>query len=289
MSIDVSIKQKGFFKKVMPLNIILDNNLNFGTYGDDGIRFIEDEMEADYFIAYNSNYKGRGFVVNWNKNEKDVIVLSAPIPSHPEELNDFFDTVKRMCDYWKCDLEVDGIVTHAREFLSKKEEFQKFNIDTFKNIINEIVSGIKQNYTLPCVMFPLTLGKQEAIRFDRNIDEFLIWMHNMQSVDAYYGIPKFYQNNNDDIISMHFLSEETRSIFPYNPDEQIDLINIIGNSDIKCDENWISLYSFTENKTLDSIPFKRFIEYIGDQYERFDDKHIIVNELSLAEMKEMIG
>jgi len=30
----------------MPLNIILDNNLNFGTYGDDGIRFIEDEIVA---------------------------------------------------------------------------------------------------------------------------------------------------------------------------------------------------------------------------------------------------
>lgn len=31
MSIDVSIKQKGFFKKTLPLKVILNNHLKYGS------------------------------------------------------------------------------------------------------------------------------------------------------------------------------------------------------------------------------------------------------------------
>ena len=37
MSIDITIRQKGFFKKDLPLEIILGNNLSYGAY-DDGWR-----------------------------------------------------------------------------------------------------------------------------------------------------------------------------------------------------------------------------------------------------------
>lgn len=287
MSIDVSIKQKGFFKKEMPLEIILNNDLKFGCFGEDGIRLVEGEMGNGYFVAYNSNHMGRGFRVFWKKNEKNDIKLRALTPSHPNELDDFFDTVKRIADYWKCELEVDGTVMDVKDFLAKKDEYQQFNVNYIKEMIDAVATGKQENCTIICVMFPLIIGKEEAIRFKENLDVFFQWMHEKQSLDAYYGVPRFYQKG-DHIFSGHVLTEEARSIFPIDPNDQIELMNIIKNGDIKCDENVLSLYSFTEDGVIGVIPYQCFIEYIRDKCERFDDKHILVPDLPLDEMKKMI-
>lgn len=86
----------------------------------------------------------------------------------------------------------------------------------------------------------------------------------------------------------HVLSEDTRSIFPIDPNAQIHMMNIINNSDMECDENLLALYSFTEDEIIGAIPNQRFIEYIRDQCERFDDYHILVPQLSLEEMVKMM-
>lgn len=245
-------------------------------------------MGDDYFVAYNSDHIGRGFIVHWKENEKNEILLRALNPCHPEELNDFFNTVKRITDYWKCDIEVDGDAMDVKDFLSNRVEYQIFNVDVIKNELNEITSGIKQNYTFPCVMFPLTIGQEEAIRFEENIDEFFDWLHNKQSIDAYYGVPRFYKKG-DNIISARVLSEETRSIFPIDPNQQIELMNVINNDEMKCDENLISLYSYTEDEILGTIPYQHFIEYVSDKCERFDEHHIIIDNISHAEIEEMLS
>lgn len=286
MSIDVSIKQKGFFKKTMPLKVILGNHLSFGCYGKDGICLDEEEPVENYFIAYNKNHIGRGFTVDWTENEKDEILLRASTPCHPEELNDFFDAVKRMTDYWKCELEVDGDITNPDEFLSKREEFQNFNVNFTKKMINETASGLEDSFIMPCVMFPLVLGKVEAVQFKDNVGDFFQWLHDRQTIDAYYGIPQLYQNR-DRIVSMYVLTEKTRSIFPTNPEEQLKLINLVNQNEIFNDEELLSLYSITEEKVIGTIPYHRFLEFFLDKCERFDDRHILINEVSLEEMEEL--
>lgn len=45
MSIDVTIRQKGFFKKELPLKVILGNNLSCGTF--DGLRLETDVIKGN--------------------------------------------------------------------------------------------------------------------------------------------------------------------------------------------------------------------------------------------------
>lgn len=46
MSVEITIKQKGFFKKSLPLEVILGNNLKYGAY--DGLRLARDETVNYY-------------------------------------------------------------------------------------------------------------------------------------------------------------------------------------------------------------------------------------------------
>ncbi len=49
MSMDVVITQKGFMKKVLPLSIVIGDNLHYGTY--DGMRINPDVIEADEIMV----------------------------------------------------------------------------------------------------------------------------------------------------------------------------------------------------------------------------------------------
>ena len=44
------------------------------------------------------------------------------------------------------------------------------------------------------VMFPVVLGVPEAEKFRHDVDAFGRWLHEKQSVDAYYARPQFFQN-----------------------------------------------------------------------------------------------
>lgn len=289
MAIDIVIKQTGLFKKTLPLDIITGNNLAYGNHGDDGIRLVDELIDDGYFIVYDPQKLGRGITVEWNEKEKNKIVLRQLIPTHREVLKACFDIVKRITDYWKCDLEVDGTNIKPQDFLSQYDDYLEFNKDTAMSQ-NEKITSDDPEYektTLPCVLFPLVLGKEEARSFQNNIENFYDWMHEKQSIDAYYGVPKFYQVE-DKIIGMYVVTEDTTSIFPTTPDNQIGLINVINQNNIKYDEISITLYSMTEDGSLGMIPYHHFLQAVKDKSKPFDGDHILIEGLSYNEMKEII-
>ena len=50
MSIDVCIKQKGLFKKTIPLDVIVGDELAFGI--NDGMRMVGDDQEGNMIKFY---------------------------------------------------------------------------------------------------------------------------------------------------------------------------------------------------------------------------------------------
>ena len=70
MSIDVCIKQKGLFKKTIPLDVIVGDELAFGI--NDGMRMVGDDQEGN-MIFYNPNSIGRGFHISWDEEEKNEL------------------------------------------------------------------------------------------------------------------------------------------------------------------------------------------------------------------------
>ena len=287
MSIDVTITQKSLIKKTLPLNIILGDELKYGAF--DGMRLDPDVIGEGGFIAYNPKHIGRGFSIKWNEQEKEKIELRALTPANPDEIRDFFALVERICSYWKCELEVDGEKLSIREFLARLPEFIDFNEHSLKAFFEELVSGKQKQFSMFCAMWPLEIGIDEAKRFVENPEEFYSWMHERQTIDAYYAKPSFFVSQDDSIFGRYVVTEDVRSIFPLTPSVPFGNVDPDTHEQLKCDTFVVGLYSTTEDSGLGLVPYDAFLEYVLPKSEKYDGFNIIFEGLSFEDMKELLN
>lgn len=137
-------------------------------------------------------------------------------PTNPKEIEDLFGVVKRITEYWKCRLNVDGVGQSSTEFLSRLQEFKDFNEKYTKSMFEKVIRGELEILTLFATMWPLEVGREEAKQFVGNPENFYQWLHDKQSVDAYYATPGFYQTKSG-VEGRYAVTETTRSIFPVKP------------------------------------------------------------------------
>ena len=119
MSIDVCIKQKGLFKKTIPLDVIVGDELAFGI--NDGMRMVGDDQEGN-MIFYNPNSIGRGFHISWDEDEKNELNLRLLNPTTTDEMRSFFNCLRRITSYWKCSNLIKGknVAENVRHRIFKK-------------------------------------------------------------------------------------------------------------------------------------------------------------------------
>ncbi|MCI8348926.1 MAG: DUF4299 domain-containing protein [Firmicutes bacterium] len=288
MSIDIVIRQKGLIKKTMPLEVILGSKLEYGVY-DDGLRLEKGKLGETEFAAYSPSSLGRGFSVIWNPKEKEEIVLRALNPTSEGELREFYSSIERMTDYWKCTLEVDGNICDPEEFMQGLDDMVQFNFRVLREMVSKVASGEEKMLTLFSAMWPLTVGKEEAERFLKDIKSFDLWLNEKQSIDAYYAKPNFYRTE-DGIIGVYVLTEETLSIFPLQPSVPFGIKDPNTGKALQCDSYRVSLYSITDDKIIGQMDYDKFIENIdSSKFSKFDGDKIIIDGVNLNEMKHMLG
>ena len=95
MSLDVTIKQTGLFKKTLPLSVLLGDRLHYG-WDDDGVRLQQGQLADDGFVAFLPDAIARGFSMTWNAQETQHVELHLPSPTSREEIRDFYATVQRV-------------------------------------------------------------------------------------------------------------------------------------------------------------------------------------------------
>lgn len=181
MAIEITIKQKIFGRKTMPLDVILGDYLYYGNFVNDQLK--EGELGESEFIAYNPNHIGRGFSVVWTANEKRKIELRLPQPSTTQELADFYAVVERMVTYWNAKLIVEGCKTRLSDFLSDYQNMVEFNDCIIKRFAQQVLEGESETLTLYSAKWPLSFGKEEAARFIENTENYANWLHTKQIVD----------------------------------------------------------------------------------------------------------
>lgn len=280
MSIDVCITQKGLFKKGIPLEMLLGDELSYGNF--DGLCLECGKLGETEFLAYHPGHIGRGFSVEWNVNETKAINLRLLTPTSKEELRDFYQCVARISSYWKCSIEVDGEPTTQKEFLSRFEEMADFNLRTLREMCQRILSGESSNLTLYSAMFPLVIGKKEAERFadSMSLDDFRDYMHEKQSIDAYYARPKFYRDDQG-FLGVCCLSENVRTILPTVPRVPFGMQNPDTEKALEVGRWEAYLYSGSRNKGLGTLPYEELLSRLpADKVSEFDEEHILVENLS---------
>ena len=166
MSIDVVIKQKLFGRKTMPLEVILGSELRYGNFVND--RLNAGELGESEFVAYHPGHIGQGFSVVWTPGEKKSIALRLPQPSTAQELADFYAAVERMASYWDARLIADGRRIGLSGFLAGLKDMVAFNDQIIRRLSRQVLDGAQDNLILYSVMWPLTMGREEAAAFSEN-------------------------------------------------------------------------------------------------------------------------
>lgn len=288
MSIDVCITQKSLFKKRIPLEMILGNELSYGSF--DGICLEYGKLGETEFLAYHPQHIGRGFSVQWNANETKSVTLRLLTPTSREELNDFYQCIARISSYWKCEMKVDGSPTMQKEFLSNFENMVDFNLRVLKEMCRRILSGESSNLTLYSVMFPLVIGKKEAERFVKSVDlnDFRDYMHEKQRIDAYYARPRFYRDA-EEYFGVLCLSEDVRTILPSIPRVPFGIQDPDTGKALEVKRWEAYLYSGSRNKGLGTMPYNELLSRLPqDQVSEFDEEHILVENLKPGVFEKLI-
>ena len=286
MSIDVLIKQKMFGSKTMPLDVILGEDLHYGNFENDQLNV--GELGDGEFIAYNPKSIGRGFSVIWNEKEKKKIILRLPQPSTTQELTDFYAAISRMVKYWGAKLVVDGNRVSLAAFMAGFQEALEFNEKALKHFSKQILDGESENLMLYSTMFPLTVGRKEAEQFLNDPESYARWLHEKQSMDVYHEGPRFYQDDNGEIIARYFLFDNAPVVLPNQPAVPFGVTDPKTGKPLECHSWRVLLVSQQDAQPVGEIEYSKFLNMIPDgKRTEFDAACFLIEGLSLDELKAL--
>ncbi len=133
MAIDVIIKA-GMFRRVpLPFDVIIGDKLHYGN-AEDYVQTMDGQVGKREFIAYLPEHIGRGFLVIWHEGESRRVVLRQTLPCCEPELREFYETVKRIAEFWKGRLIVDGRPTTLKAFQNTLEDNIRFNMQAVRDL-----------------------------------------------------------------------------------------------------------------------------------------------------------
>ncbi len=288
MGIDITIRQKAAKKKALPLEVILGENLVYGAF--DGLRTNPGEMGAREFVAWNPDHIGRGFSVEWQEGEKRKVYLRLPLPSSGEEIAEFYEAVKRIAEFWNADIEEDGATAKLDVFMAGLEDVQQANLDMVVQMAEQVFMGEKDgSMTMPAAVWQLAVGKEEARDFLHAPEKFGQWLHERQSVDAYYAMAQYF-GRGEKIIGRFVLPSEVPAILPRIPQVPFGYIDTETGIPLVCDAYEIAFWDRESDEVFALMDYDAFLDRVdATKCERYDGDCFLLEGLPVAEMKRVAG
>ena len=185
MAIDVIIKAGLFHRVLLPFDVIVGDKLHYGN-AEEYVQTMGGEVGKKEFIAYLPDHIGRGFQVIWHEGESRRVVLRQPLPCCEPELREFYQTVKRIAEFWKGSLIVDGKATTLKAFLRTLEDNISFNVQAARDLGRDILNANEYGYEIYGAMWPLHPGEEEGRMFMLSPESYGEWLHEKQEIDACY-------------------------------------------------------------------------------------------------------
>lgn len=287
MSIDVTIRQKPFGRKTLPLEIILGDQLAYGDYQNDSLK--ENVLGDTEFVAYDPARIGRGFSVVWTPRETRQVELRLLQPSTREELSAFYRTVRRIAEYWGGSLTVDGSKLRLSAFLAGFENAVSFNSQTIQIVIDKILSGNSEELTLYAAKWPLVMGQQEAFLFSQNPAAFGTWLHEKQSVSAIRSKLNIFLKDGV-YFGVYDFEAGCPCILPQKPSAPLGIVNPNTGDPIHTEDiRWVIWLDDNSEDGLYELPYPTFLERIpAGKQSYYDAKHFILEPLTSEEIHRMI-
>lgn len=273
MAVNVTIKSKGLFKKELKMEDVLLGNMRYGIM-DENYRLDEGKV-GEYTVIFNNNHICRGYEITLKKGE---INLSMPLPTSNEDIEFFYEYIKILCEKMKTK-------TFIREdeetSFDKIDEFIQFDTDASIRALEQIEENLDNGEYANMYIFgarnPISLGKKELSKINKDPKKLGKVMHELQNMDIYYAAPKVFQKNDKTLFGVYTLTENIPSVLPYKA-------NLFMNNELKIDEWHIGFV--IEGKLSGIISYNDFIDSIKKDNE-YDSEHFIIS-LKRKEMDDLL-
>lgn len=286
MAIDITITQRMFGNKPMPLEVILGSELRYGRLEQDHL--VMDERGEDEIIVYHPGCIGRGFSVKWHPNEKKKLELRLPMPAPEKEIRHFYAAVTRMMQYWKGKLNVDGEATTLSAFLQGLENMIQFNERLVRNFAQEVMDGKHEKLLLWSAMWTMTVGRDEAQRFLEATSSFGEWLHEKQSMDVYHAPVQMYQIESGHM-GLFVCVDECPAVYPDQPSVPFGLIDKKTGKPLVCNDWRVALVPQSEKGSIGEITFQDFVKRLDSKHiSRYDAGHFLMQPLSEGELRALL-
>lgn len=185
------------------------------------------------------------------------------------------------------------------------EQDEHFTSDTIESFDYEkdILSGLeickdKDNFTTFGLIREVVLNKkivEDFISSGNPVQAFSKFYRDIQYMEAYSAKQRFYRNNSTgQIFGMYTLTQETRTILPYEPTVEFRNIEAVKNEDVKTwklslcvingDPNDPNSYSHAGE-----LEYSDFIKRLPkEKYKFIDAAYIVVDELTQKEILALL-
>lgn len=283
MSIEINIKNKSKNNTSPSVEYITDNLFRYGSF--DGTRLNHNERGPDGSISmFNPNLIGRSISVDFGKDE---INLYLPLPTSAEEIDDFYNTAKRVADFWGGEVETKQDGTPFDPYNS--EELAEDAKITSEKAVGQILNGEFQNPILFCALWAIYLDKNdvELLKDGKPLEALRDFMHKMQNIDAYYARPNLLTTKRrDGIFGMYVFSENVVSIIPAAPRIPLGLKNPKTGKPPVVEDWYICLYSSSQEKVVGHVMYDDFFKALKpENYIRYDAQNYILKDFSLEQIE----
>ena len=304
MSISFYVKnKKKFLGYEAVLNVeealtILDKELNTYNTGNIDVNDLLLSPISNYecLLIGEDKVSARGFELSYDNKNKDYAVRIFT-PSSREDWLLALEYIKALAKKF------------GSEIINERGEvYTVNNIDKF-NYISDILYGIEvitsnmksgeaHNYTIFGIDRVVSLNQEMLDKInnsDSPIDTFSNIVKEIQYLDAYSAHQQFYKNKTDGkIIGAYTLTQNLRTILPYEPSVEYENSNIVKNEEVSFWNIGFVVINGDENdpnsyQVAGQIDYDDFIKKLPiNKYKFIDASYIMVEPLSKEEILDLL-
>ena len=277
---------------------ILDKELNVYNVLDIDINDLLLSPISNYecLLIGEDNVSGRGFELSYDNKNKDYAVRIFT-PSTREDWLLALEYIKAFAKKFGSEIVNESEEIYTADNIDKFDYTSDilYGIEVITSNIKDEDKKVSSIYGINRVVSFNQEMSDKINNSDSPIDTFSNIIKEIQYLDAYSANQQFYQNNEDHrIIGAYTLTENLRTILPYEPSVEYENSNIVKNEEVSF---WNIVLVFIDGDENDEnsyqvageIDYNDFIKKLPiNKYKFIDASYIIVEPLSKEEILELV-
>ena len=304
MSISFYIKNKKKnlgYEKVLNVEsalTILDKELNVYNVLDIDINDLLLSPISNYecLLIGEDKVSARGFELSYDNKNKDYAVRIFT-PSSREDWLLALEYIKALAKKFGSEIVNESEEIYTADNIDKFDYTSDilYGIEVITSNIKDEDKKVSSIYGINRVVSFNQEMSDKINNSDSPIDTFSNIIKEIQYLDAYSANQQFYQNNEDyRIIGAYTLTENLRTILPYEPSVEYENSNIVKNEEVSF---WNIVLVFIDGDENDEnsyqvageIDYNDFIKKLPiNKYKFIDASYIMVEPLSKEEILELV-